>query len=240
MQVPEGIDPGWAYNPGKAGWSQIEKAANAKIAATDGLFEDLPRAWPPAPTSSAQVQKLADDIARGQAEWEKSLTAAEKEAIETYKGDGYRLANAVLRDDGDVLDEFDDDDIAAAHMVIDDLSGGLKRAKLPKAVTTFRGIPEDLARTLFGKVKAGDIVTDPGFFSSSLSSAVAGKFGPFVIEVRMPAGMPAVALVHFIPDINHVEFEMLLAAGIPMKVVDVQPGRLIVEVQTAWQTNGNR
>lgn len=30
-QVPDGIDPGWAYNPGKAGFSQILLAAQRKI-----------------------------------------------------------------------------------------------------------------------------------------------------------------------------------------------------------------
>lgn len=30
-QVPDGIDPGWAYNPGKAGWREVLRAAQAKI-----------------------------------------------------------------------------------------------------------------------------------------------------------------------------------------------------------------
>lgn len=31
--VPDGIDPGWAYNPGKAGFAEIERAARAKMEA---------------------------------------------------------------------------------------------------------------------------------------------------------------------------------------------------------------
>jgi SPP1 gp7 family putative phage head morphogenesis protein len=30
-QVPDGIDPGWAYNPGKAGWSQVLKASQTRL-----------------------------------------------------------------------------------------------------------------------------------------------------------------------------------------------------------------
>lgn len=30
--VPDGIDPGWAYNPGKAGFAEIERALQAKMA----------------------------------------------------------------------------------------------------------------------------------------------------------------------------------------------------------------
>jgi hypothetical protein len=35
--VPDGIDPGRAYNPSKAGFAAIEEQAPAKIAARDGL-----------------------------------------------------------------------------------------------------------------------------------------------------------------------------------------------------------
>ncbi len=35
-RVPDGIDPGWAYNPGKAGYAEILRAAEAKIAGPPG------------------------------------------------------------------------------------------------------------------------------------------------------------------------------------------------------------
>lgn len=38
--VPDGIDPGWAYNPGKAGFAEIERAAQSKMAG--GLFSGGP------------------------------------------------------------------------------------------------------------------------------------------------------------------------------------------------------
>lgn len=36
IQVPDGIDPGWGYNPGKAGWSAVERALAEKM--DGGLF----------------------------------------------------------------------------------------------------------------------------------------------------------------------------------------------------------
>jgi len=30
-QVPDGIDPGWAYNPGKAGWREVLRASQARL-----------------------------------------------------------------------------------------------------------------------------------------------------------------------------------------------------------------
>jgi len=31
LQVPDGIDPGWSYNPGKAGWREVVAATQTKI-----------------------------------------------------------------------------------------------------------------------------------------------------------------------------------------------------------------
>lgn len=234
-RVPAGIDPGWAYNPGKEGFRQIEQASQQKLDQAGSLFGPLPRAWPTPPATDAELRKLADQVAEGQADWEKTLSGDELAAFADYKGDAHARINAVLRDDETFLEDMEEYDIEAAQAQIDDLSGAMARAKLPRAVTTFRGIPDARAEILFADAIVGDTVSDPGFFSSSLSTEIAAKFGDYTVEVRMPAGTPAAALIHFIPDINHVEYEVLLQAGMPMKIVDKQPNRLIVEVQTAWR-----
>lgn len=41
-RVPDGIDPGWAYNPGKAGWIEILRAAEAKLDQGRTLFGESP------------------------------------------------------------------------------------------------------------------------------------------------------------------------------------------------------
>lgn len=66
--VPDGIDPGWAYNPGRAGFVAASGEAQAKMAG--GLFGPLPRQWPPAPTTKADVLKLASELSGLQAAWE--------------------------------------------------------------------------------------------------------------------------------------------------------------------------
>lgn len=227
VTVPAGIDPGWAYNPGKAGFAEIERQAQSKMAA--GLFAKLERQWPPPPRNEAELLKLADDLTKGQESWEHSLSRSQREAIETYKGDGYTATNAWLRDDDSVLSDLDDDDIEVARILSTDLSSAMKSARLPQSVTTYRGIPKHRAQA-FANLKPGDIVSDPGFFSSSLSKDIADKFGEFVIEARLQRGAPAIAFIHYIPDVNHVEYEVLLNAGYRMRVVEVQSNKLIVEV----------
>lgn len=227
LWVPEGIDPGWAYNPGKAGFAEIERQVQSKMAA--GLFAKLERQWPPPPRNDAELLKLADELTKGQEGWEQSLTRTQREAIETYKGDGYTATNAWLRDDDSALADLDDDDIEVARILSDDLSSAMKSARLPQSVTTYRGIPKHRAQA-FANLKPGDIVSDPGFFSSSLSKDIAGKFGEFTIEARLQRGAPAIAFIHYIPDVNHVEYEVLLNAGYRMRVVEVQSDKLIVEV----------
>lgn len=46
-RVPDGIDPGWGYNPGQAGWAEVERQLRAKQE-RGLLFGALPRQWPPA------------------------------------------------------------------------------------------------------------------------------------------------------------------------------------------------
>lgn len=225
--VPAGIDPGWAYNPGKAGFAEIERQAQSKMAA--GLFATLERQWPPPPRNDAELLKLADDLTKGQENWERSLNRSQREAIETYKADGYTATNALLRDDDSYLADLDDDDIEVARLLSDDLSSAMKTARLPQSVTTFRGLPKHRALA-YENLKPGDIVSDPAFFSSSLSKEVADKFGEFIIEARLQRGAPAIAFIHYIPDVNHVEYEVLLNAGYRMRVVEVRSDRLIVEV----------
>jgi SPP1 gp7 family putative phage head morphogenesis protein len=227
-RVPDGIDPGWAYNPGKAGFVQIERQANAKMA--EGLFGRLERQWPPPPTTDTEIRKLADELEKGQVEWVEALTSAEVEAIETYKGDGFRNINAVLRDDRRIVDDLEPDEIEIAEELAGDVSSALGKARLPTSITTFRGIAAADAATRFAGVKAGETITDDGFYSSSLTETVAQKFGDFIIEARVQKGVPAMAFIHFTPDVNMIEWELLLDAGVKMKVLQVLPGRLIVEI----------
>ncbi len=227
-RVPDGIDPGWAYNPGKAGWTQVVQAAEAKMAG--GLFGPLPRVWPPPPTTAEQAQRLMAEITEGQAAWEKGLGPDERQAIASYKSAGYRDMNGVLRGDERVLDDMDDDDRTVADDAIADMSAALDRAAMPKAITIFRGMPAEDADD-FEAAEIGELRADPAFLSASLLESIGNKFGEYLLEVRIAAGQRGAALIHFIPDVDHVEYEVVLAPGTRLRVVGKSKGRLIVEVQ---------
>ncbi|MCR5855986.1 phage minor head protein [Mesorhizobium sp. J428] len=227
-RVPDGIDPGWAYNPGKTGHAPALAQAEAKMAR--GLFGELPRMWPPPPGTQAELDKLATRLSEAQADWEDTLTPHEVEAIAYYKGTGARPMNAMLRGDEATLEEYEEEDLDIARALADDLDEAIGRATLPANVRTWRGVPDSVAEGFRG-LKPGDTLRDDGFFSSSLNQRVAESFGDFVIEVRVPEGAPAIAFVHFIPDVNHVEYEVLVAPGVEMTVVEVRPEGLVVEVK---------
>ncbi|MFH1796276.1 MAG: phage minor head protein [Pseudomonadota bacterium] len=227
-RVPDGIDPGWAYNPGKAGHAPAVAQAEAKMAR--GLFGELPRMWPPPPGTQAELDKLAARLSEAQAEWEETLRAHEVEAIAYYKGTGARPMNALLRGDEAALEEYEEEDLEIARALADDLDVAIGRARLPANLRTWRGVPPGAAERL-RRLKPGDTLRDDGFFSSSLDEQIAESFGDFVIEVRVPEGAPAIAFVHFIPDVHHVEYEVLVAPGVEMTVVEVRPEGLVVEVK---------
>lgn len=217
VETPAGVDPGFAFNPGKIGM---------RPRPADSLFGDLPRQWPPVPASETEAITLADRIAEGQAAWEASLSDAEIEAIEAYKGVGFRPVNMMLRGQ---IDEMDEDDLPFAEAVADTLSGALARARLPKAVTTFRGVPADVAAEYYAMPAGGEFV-EPAFVSSSLLEERARDFGDFIIEAVYREGDEAIALVHFIPDVMNAEIEMLLAPGQRFRVLARQRGRMLVEI----------
>ncbi len=227
LHVPDGIDPGWDYNPGKTGYEATEAALDEKL--RKGLFEDLPREWPPAPASEPEAQRLANLIADGQADWERGLTSAELGAFADYKASGYAYINAKLRGDETLLEEMDEVDHQVVDLTTRTLSGALERASFPQTVRLFRGIL-DRDADRYRNLKPGDVVFDPAFVSSSLWDGIAQRFGSFVFEVRLRQGTKAVALIHFIPDINHVEYEVLLPPAARMRVVEVLANRIVVEV----------
>ncbi len=227
VNVPDGIDPGWGYNPGREGYLAAQRALEEKM--RHGLFGELPRSWPTPPRTVRDAEILAERISDEQAEWQESLTPAETGALADYKGSGHAYVNARLRGVESVLEEMDDIDHEVAEMTTRSLESALSRASLPRAVTVFRGILVHESDR-YANLRPGDVISDPGFFSSSIHEETAVKFGDFMIEARVRRHARAIALIHFIPDINHVEYEVLLPPAARMRVVEVRPDRLIVEV----------
>ncbi len=218
VETEKGIDPGFGFNPGKIGLRPPDRE--------QGLFGSLPRQWPPAPATEMEALVLAERVADGQSDWEQTLSDLEIESIEAYKGTGFAPVNAMLRGH-----DLDPDDFEFASHLAAILTGALDRARLPLAVTTFRGVPPDVAAVHYTHA-VGETFDEPAFVSSSLLEERAYQFGDFMIEAVYPAGTEAIALVHFLPDIMNNEIEMLLAPGKTFKVLARRGRRILVELVT--------
>jgi hypothetical protein len=175
-------------------------------------------------SDEAAAEKWIRETFRG---WLAALTAPQHEAVNDYKGNGYRDVNARLRDkDPAVLRE--------------DLVVGLDEAlaifRLAEAVVVWRGME---SATLTDAIAAGfdlteAVIVDPAYVSTSLLEGVAREFlawgavpdeavlARIVLraETRVGAYVGAPDLVS-----GPFEFELLLPRETPMRItgVDVPP-----------------
>lgn len=144
------------------------------------------------------------------------LSPAETAALTSYTGDGYRAINGALRGQrpfsADVKDE-----IAA----LDNLFG---RSALPSPAVLYRGVgPEVVEAYRRAGLKAGSVIFDPAFMSTSLSRAAATEFlkdqpDGYFIRLTAPAGSRALS-VEKVAFYGEGEREILLARGQRLKVI---------------------
>jgi hypothetical protein len=208
-QVPQGIDPGWDYNPGK------EWKGEASVPAT---ATTRPRPIV-RPTEFKDLAQADDTLAADAAAWAESLSRPEMRALQRYKGSDGFLINEELRA-GVISDGFASD--------IDALSAALDRALLQRPIRLYRG---EGGRTPNVAAQIGDIITDRGFVSGSVDEAMASEMGAegVVLEIDLPTGYPA-AYVNRIPRPSAVpEYEVLLPRGRRFRVIDRDGNRLRLE-----------
>jgi hypothetical protein len=227
LQVPDGIDPGFAYNPGLA-WKQGAPAipGGARLTPPAGWVPPvpaMPMAAPPAQRrASAPPAVMAADQALSQdyAVWGATLTREELAAIGTYRSSAGLAMNRVLRGEREPTA-----DLAA---MIETLKGALGRARAPRPLVVRRGASsaEIAAMGAAGRFEA--------FVSSSLDQSIAAAFakrqGGRVIEIRVAAGTPGVAYVQRYPTVRPSQFEVLLAPGLGYRLVSRTGRRLVLEV----------
>ncbi|WP_439596469.1 phage minor head protein [Falsiroseomonas sp.] len=239
-QVPEGIDPGFDYNPGQAfaGGRLPEIPGTATLQVPDGWMPPpppLPAATavapppsvsvaPVAPMPSVAIARASERLREEFAPWGSGLTAGEAAALDAYKGVAGRAMNAALR--GEIDAE------AVPPGMIAELSEALGRAVMPRRVVAYRGGGDADAALLAGK-RPGDTVQFPWFLSSSIDAAVARSFaqqggGPS-IELRLSAGLRGVAYVHPFPRYRYRQFEFLASPGLLWRIVRRTPSRIVLE-----------
>lgn len=226
--VPDGIDPGWDYNPGQSGYrAALEKGLAEKEANPEGWLNLQPSRlqWPAPARTAMEAERLTARLDAGQEDWRQTLTHQEELALESYKGTGHEDVNKVLRGLGEELDGFD---IEAANELALELSTALERARLPEPVTVFRGLPGRVIDEL-GVIEPGETLSDPGYLSASLLELASNSFGAMILEIRIPKGARAIALIHSIPEVHHVEYEMLLDRGYRLQVIGRTRNRILLE-----------
>lgn len=134
----------------------------------------------------------------------------------SYQGRS-REINGHLRGSGPVGTPAYNADLAKKVVSIDAAFAG---SALPENLKLYRGVPS----TVFGKMKAGDVVIDKGFQSTTLMQTQGLGFshigsGPgngsrqkfYALEIRAPKGMPAFA-------VDGGEREILLPRGVSLRL----------------------
>jgi len=149
--------------------------------------------------------------------WRDSLSPAHEKALRFYQSPGFALMNGQLRglDRKDIKADvsFSDADLARASKASKDLASAIRKAPpLEHDLTVYRGLSADQ----FGDLKAGQVITDKGFTSTSLTDdvqAVGKARRPATAEILLPKGTRAGA---------GSSRELILPPGARFKVVEVK------------------
>lgn len=158
------------------------------------------------------------------------VSPANAATLKAYTGSSYRAINGHLRG-GKTLGEADQHHIQQ----LDEMLGS---ASMPETTTVYRGLGSLAVEQLLGperKVKAGQVLTDAGFPSTSINDGVARQFmnvNPknIMMSVKVPKGSKAMDISKYSDDPN--EKETLIARGAKFKVIkyDHKARKLEVEL----------
>ncbi len=131
-----------------------------------------------APELGPNAQEQADDMydALLHESWA-NLSYDEQSAINTYSTAMHDEVNNALRD-GEVT--------RTQREIIRDLDSATSKTTLPEPVLVLRGVSEGSWPEM-EDAEDGEVVKDPGFFSTSLSRRHATKFGK-TVEILLPVG----------------------------------------------------
>lgn len=143
-------------------------------------------------------------------EWLLRLTPAEITAIRKYTGSAYEQLNKELRRQNPSKDSLE-----FAKL----LKSALEKFVLTEAIVTWRGLKDNIYQYDDPKELIGVRLQDFGFFSTSLLRDRAFS-GPVLIEVHIPAGIPA-APIQYWSDFPE-EKEVLLSPIVNYVILDAK------------------
>jgi SPP1 gp7 family putative phage head morphogenesis protein len=153
-------------------------------------------------------------------------------ALSTYKSQGYKRINEVLRDPIGSRERYDGFEIARAEGTISNMDRAIELAPpLPQSITTYRGISGDIADR-FLDMEIGTVFQDNAFVSTTLKKKLAEAFAisddtRLVLEIISPKGQRGVMLDEFGA---LTEKEWLLPRGLKYEVVFKSENSVTVRV----------
>lgn len=119
---------------------------------------------------------------------ERNLSPEDKEAISHYTSPEYAALNQSLREGKELSPE--------TKKIVDNLDRIIGESKLSEPVSLFRGVKGKKLREQFEAMLPGDVISDPGFVSTSMANHVArgqtqGANQKATMIIRAPAGANA-------------------------------------------------
>ena len=138
-----------------------------------------------------------------------SLTDAEKEAIKDYTGSGFESLNNSLRHDWALA--------TSQKETQKNLDSVIAKGVLKEDIRVYRGSSTDLVKgaSTVDEVLAmvGEVVTDKGFTSSSITKAGSFKSEPILYRIDVPKGKGRGAYINNGSHFKNHEYEFLLKRG---------------------------
>jgi hypothetical protein len=163
--------------------------------------------------------------------WSESLTAAEDQAVQAYKGPFHEVINRVLRGDTESVTPHD---VQQALELIPLIDAAIYKGEVNTDVVLYRGFGSHRRQLVF---EVGKQFSLDSYVSLSADAAWAQRFlrikgyttQQFLAEVRVPRGTAAGFFV--------TQLEVLLERGTMLQVLSIQPPlkpdgpqRLLLEV----------
>lgn len=146
----------------------------------------------------------------------KKLTSTEKTYIEYYTGDGFYELNKKLREG------------AEPDGMTKMLDSAISKGTIPEGTKLYRGMPREVARTLFkdGNVKAGDSIEDKAFMSTSKDIRSAySNMGGVIFEITVGEGQNGIDVEQL--SHNKEEKEVILPRNQKLTVKSITPPKKI-------------
>jgi hypothetical protein len=132
-----------------------------------------------------------------------ALTTTEERAAIAYTGSQYRVINADAR-------------AGNTHALMADLDAAIAKGRLIEDIVTVRGLNSHPDIPSGALLRAGDVISEPGYTSTSLSSGSAFG-GTYELRIRVPKETRALAVEDL--TLHRGEHELILPRGSRLQVI---------------------